>query len=641
MLELLRRKAQSPFIQATVVIIALVFIFWGVGTGNKGGGGEVAVVNDTSIQYKDYQQAYEKLISMYREQLGGTLPEDLLKNLNLKGQVIDRMIRDILLQQGAKEMGLHVSNFEVTQAVQKMPAFQKNNSFNIAQYKAVLVNSRLTPATFEASIRSDLLSDKVMTSLARSTKISPTEINDRLTYDQERINLEYIRFSADNYKDKVESSDENLSSYFEKNKEQYKTAPKVKISYLVFRLNDALEKITIDASEIANFYQRNIEQFTLPERRSARHILFKVSENDSAKMRAEKKQQAEKALLLTRSGNNDFGELAKKYSEGPTGPNGGDLGWFSRGQMVKSFEDAVFSMQEGAISDLIETQFGFHIIKLEKIQAFEVKPLDKVKADIEKALQKNKAKGLTLATANKAYEEVILAGSLAKYDKISEIKISETDLFSKDAPPEGGEYSDYLKEPEFLNAAFALKKGELSSLIELQDGYAIIYADDKKVPEISPLADVKDRVRADFIQERSLEMAREAAKGLLAKAREIQKDGGDWFAELQKNNLNREETGFILRTADNTSAKGLPTTAVQTGFNLSAQAPFPEDIASSGATFFVYKFKEKKASAPELIEEKREEITRQLLDEKKAAIITYWLNNLRDRAAIKINKQYL
>ena len=154
MLDLLRKKTQSPFIQGTILIIVLVFIFWGVGSGINDNLNIVATVNNESIPYEDFQKAYNQLTTQYRNQFGGNLPKGLLENLDLESQTMDQLIQRTLLRQGAREMGIMVSNLEVQQAVEKMEAFRTDGSFNVEQYKNILSSSGMMPSSFEAFLRS-------------------------------------------------------------------------------------------------------------------------------------------------------------------------------------------------------------------------------------------------------------------------------------------------------------------------------------------------------------------------------------------------------------------------------------------------------------------------------------------------------
>ncbi|MGW8288628.1 MAG: SurA N-terminal domain-containing protein, partial [Desulfobulbales bacterium] len=228
MLDLLRKKAQSPLIQGTILIIALVFIFWGVG-GYRGSSNSVAQVNDEVITYEEFQKAYERLANQYRDQFGGNIPKGLLESIDLEGQTLEQLIQRSLLRQGAGEMGILVSDFEVQQAVEKMEAFRSNGSFNVELYQNILSSSGMTPASFEETMRTDLLAGKVIEHLSRFAKLTPLEINDQFAFDNEQVKIEYVSFSGTNFKDKVETGAEQLLTYYDENKENYMTEPQVKL----------------------------------------------------------------------------------------------------------------------------------------------------------------------------------------------------------------------------------------------------------------------------------------------------------------------------------------------------------------------------------------------------------------------------
>jgi peptidyl-prolyl cis-trans isomerase D len=636
MLDLLRKKTQSPFIQGTILIIVLVFIFWGVGSGINDNLNIVATVNNEGIPYEDFQKAYNQLTTQYRNQFGGNLPKGLLENLDLESQTIDQLIQRTLLRQGAREMGIMVSNLEVQQAVEKMEAFRTNGSFNVEQYKNILSSSGMVPSSFEASMRTDLLSGKVLSHLARFAKLTPLEVNEQFGFDNKEISIEYISFSGSDFKEAIEAGDEELLSFYEENKNNYMTDPLVKLNFLLFPYK-ADEKLVITDEEIESFYRQNFNRYSIPEQRSARHILIKTSEEDSEDALSEKLNRAEQVLELAKTGE-DFTELAKQFSEGPTGPKGGDLGSFSRGRMVKPFDDAVFALNEGEISDIVETQFGFHVIKVEKIEPAHTKPLEEVKDEITFQLQKQKGNELAFTGATEAYEKIILAGSLEKFSQQNtDITVDQTEFFPRKSPEKSGFTEGMINEPAFLNAAFTLNKGELSSLIETAKGYAIIFAADKKVPEISLLDDVKEQVQQDYISVKSDTMAQETAQAMLASLKE--QGSVDLVAEATKHGKTLENSGYITRngSADST----LPTQIVTLGFELSDETPYPEEIVSDNGAFYVFRVMEMRQPSPELYTEKEKEFKTALLERKKGTLLASWLANVRSKASIEINEQFL
>ncbi len=574
MLDLLRKRAQSPLIQGTILIIALVFIFWGVGGGYRGTINSVAQVNDEIIPYEDFQKAYERLANQYRDQFGGNLPKGLLENLDLQGQVLEQLIQRSLLRQGAREMGIMVSDLEIQQAIEEMEAFRSDGIFNVDQYKNILSSSGMTPTSFEDTMRTDLLAGKVIEYLSRFAKLTPLEINDQFDFDNKEIKIEYVSFQGIDFKDQVETGEEELKSYYEENKENYLTEPQVKLHFLAFPY-DPEKKPEIAAEELESYYRQNFNRYSTPEQRNARHILIKTSAEDTEDILSEKRIQAEQVLELARSGE-DFAELAKQFSEGPTGPKGGELGSFTRGRMVKPFEDAAFSLNEGEISDIVETQFGFHIIKLEKIEPAYTRTLEEVKDEIEAQILAQQSRELAFTQATEAYENIIIAGSLDKFSQNSGITIEQTDFFSRKSPENSNTEVKMATDPSFLNAAFSLNKGELSSLVETPLGYAIIFAADKKEPEIALYEDVEKQVQEDYIGSKSQAMAKETAEAMLTA---LKVEGSESFAtEAAKLEITPETSDYITRGP--TAGSKLPAQVVNLGFELSDENPYPEEVIS-------------------------------------------------------------
>ena len=634
MLDLLRKKAQSPLIQGTILIIALVFIFWGVG-GYRGSRNSVAQVNDEVIPYEALQKAYERLANQYRDQFGGTLPKGLLESIDLEVQALEQLIQRSLLRQGAREMGIMVSDLEVQQAIEEMEAFRNNGVFNVEQYKNIISSSGMTPSSFEETMRTDLLSGKVIEYLSRFTKLTPLEIKDQFDFENEEIKIEYVSFTGTDFKNKVDTDEEQLKSYYEENRENYMTEPQVKLHFLAFP-HAAEEKPAIPDEELESFYRQNFSRFSIPEQRSARHILIKTSEEDTEDILAEKRIMAEQVLELAKSGE-DFAELAKQYSEGPTGPKGGDLGSFSRGRMVKPFDDAAFSLNEGEISEIVETRFGFHIIKLEKIEPAYTRTLEEARGEIEAQLQAQKSEEHAFTQATEAYENIILAGSLDKFSQSSGILFEQTGFFPRKSPEKSGSKAGMATDPSFLDAAFSLNKGELSSLVETPQGYAIIFAADKKEPETAVYEDVEQQVREDYISARTEAMAKETAEIMLSA---LHAEGmADFAAEAAKLNMTVKASDYVTRSA--AAGSSLPSEIVNMGFELSEEKTYPEEAVFANGMFYVFRVMEKRLPSTDLFSKQENAFRTGLLERKKSAILASWLAYVRDKAEIEINQQFL
>ena len=629
MLDFMRRKAQSTYIQATILIIILVFVFWGVGTSQKGGPDAIATVNGQSISAQEYQRNYNQTIGRYQEQFGGTLPAGLLEALNLKQQVLNQMIQELVMQQGAKEAGLIVGSDEVRKVIQNMDAFREEGIFKLDRYKKLLASSKMTTTDFENNVRNDLLQTKILAHLSRFARISDSELKDRFAFDNDQLKLEYVAFSADGFRSSGPGGDEELNRFFEGSKQAYLTEPQVKLRYITFLNEQALTTTQLSDQEIEQYYNLNPDKFSTPEQRQARHILLRSDPKDSGELQAAKRKKLETILALAKAGK-DFSQLAKEHSEDASGKNGGDLGFFSKGQMVPPFADAAFALKEGEISSIVETQFGLHLIKLEKIKPAQVTTLAAARGQISTELKTQRGKELTFQLANQAYEGIIQAGSLDKYAAGAATPVQTTDYFTQANPP-----SAFAGQPALLKTIFSLKKGELSSLLEVKGGYAIVFLDEVKEPQVPPLAEVRARVEKDFLNDQALAKAKAAAVALLAQA----KKEGSLVAEAEKVKSQVQETSFFARSQQATS--GLPAPVAAQGLKLSGASPYPAEVAENGPTFYVLHFKEIKPAGEEAFAGQKEALRTMLTQEKQMQVMGAWLAYLQSRAKITTDKKFM
>ncbi len=628
MLDLLRKKAQSPYLQATVIIIVLVFVFWGVGSYQGSQSAGVATVDDVTISVDTFKRAYDRAVGQVRAQFGGNPPPGIMDSLNLEEQVLDSLIQRVLIEKGAENVGLLVPDIEVSKAIQDMDAFKSGGVFDLRRYREVLAASRTTDKDFEQSMRSDLLVGKVREHIGRFARVAEAELQNRFAFDNDQRKLLYLSFAADDFKEKVEVTDDALAAFFEERKEQYKTKPQVKLQYALFLNDDLAAGLEIPESEVEKYYQEHIESYKTPEQRKARHILLRVRELDTEERRAEKLALAEEVLAKLKDGK-DFAMLATRYSDDNSAAQGGDLGFFARDRMVKPFADAAFSLEVGAISGIVETDFGYHIVKVDEIKPANTKSLAEVTDSIRETLGKEQAQELARKLARESYEQILLAGSLEKYAASGAIAMQETDFFERSAPPK-----ELAGKGNLLKNAFSLKKGELSSLIQDRAGFAIIHVADIKEPVVPVLADVRSKVEEDFIAERAKEMAMETAEAMLAEVT----GGGDFAAAAASRQTVVAETELYSRSKP--SSKGVPVSVLTAGFDLSADSPYPAKVEAEGGTFYVFRLQETQPVAEVDFADKRDELQEKLLTERVDSLLQAWLANLRSTTETTINPQF-
>jgi peptidyl-prolyl cis-trans isomerase D len=627
MLQILRNKAQSTVIQAMVVIIALVFIFWGVGANMMNSRQTAITVNDEEISFEDFQIAYDRTYQNIAAQFGGTLPKGLAESLGLKQQVINQLVQAALLRQGATKMGIVVSQEEIQNTITAMVQFQETGGFSMDKYKSLLAANRLTPHKFETNMRFDMLAEKTVRDIGNFAALtSEYEVQQLYRQDNEKVSVDYTQISPNDFKSSVTVTDEALATWFETVRDNYRSEPQMSLKYIDFSFAEVGKKITIDDAQIQAYYDENTALFTTPEKRRARHILIKAGENDSEELHKEKAKKADDIATLA-AASDDFAALAREYSEGPSSANGGELGFFSQGQMIPAFEQAVFAMQPGEISQVVKTSFGYHIIKLEEIQPATTKSFGEAKAEIISALQSKEAESLAFQLANSAYEGIIGAGSLDTYAGANpDQKIIDTGYFARSTPPAG-----LSIDGEFLDKAFSLKAGELSSLIKTSSGFFIIFAEGVQEAESPALAQVKEKATIDYVAELAAQEAQKTAGEILGKLR-----SGESFTDvIATTALELKDSGFLDRNG--TVQSTFPATLAEQVFRLSKSDPLPQTPAVIGSDLYVFKFKERQmpaAGANADLEKYRQE----LLRNKQQELLSAYLSNLEKVAEITVNK---
>lgn len=629
MLQILRNKAQSTFIQIIVVIIALVFIFWGVGT-NMNSTREVALtVNDDEVSFQQYQEAYDQAIGKLSSQFGGTLPKGLDESLGIKQQVIEQLIQTSLLRQGAKEMGVRISAEEVRGKITAMPQFQDNGQFSMDRYQSLLSANRYTPTTFEASLRYDMLSDRTVQEIARFVTIaSESEIEDLYNQAKETVSVRFIKIGADSFKKEVKVDQQELEKWFDKVKEDYRSAPEIKLQYLDYAFDEIGGKISVDDKQIEQYYQDNIKDFQVPEQRRARHILLAAREDDSAERHREQQQKANDILNDLKKGG-DFAAAADTYSDDPSKGNGGDLGFFQQGSMVPEFDAQVFSMQPGEISTVVKTVFGYHIIKLEEIKQASTRPLAEIRDEVVQIIKKREAKQMAFQLANQQYEGIIKAGSLKKFiDAHPDVKLQETAFFPQKQPP-----AEIGSNQKLLDAAFKLSKGELSSLIETDTGYAILFAMDRKESVTPQLASVREKAQADYISSTSKEMARAKATAILDQL----KKGKSLEQAIEGTPFAIETSGDLSLNATQ-SASAFPASLLEQAIQLSKSSPLPKEVGQDESGFYVFVFDNRKLPTQKADEATVQQYRTALIQFTQQQLLTAWVRNLESQAKITRHK---
>jgi len=629
MLSLMRKHAGSWLIKVILGAIVVVFVLWGVGSWTSQRSGRVATVNGETITVDEYRITYKRLIDQVRQSFGNNANEELIQSLQLEQKALDQLVDNILMRQEASELDIQVSDEDLSRAIRSIDAFQVAGVFDPRRYQVILNNNNLTPESFEASQRDALLNQKLNTFITSSVKVSDQEAAEWFKWNNATVNLDFFLLQADRYKD-IAVTDEQVEQYFETHKDAYKTDPALKVRYLKLDPKSFAAQVEISDDQIAEYYAEHPAEFQNPKTVEARHILIKVDPQADAEDVAKAKERIESVLQKAKEGQ-DFAELAKQFSEGPSKDNGGYLGAFRKEAMVKPFSDKAFAMQAGEISDPVKTQFGWHIIKVEKVNAASTTSLADASEQIRQKLAAEYSKILAYDAAESVFDATFEGDSLESIAAAQNLSLVTTDFFTRRSPPQ-----DVQKKAEFAEAAFNLTDDELSDIQDFGDGYYIMEIIEKRPSRIPELSAVRQKVKADLIRDKKDEKAKADAEAVLAAL----KDGVPLPEVGQKFDLKPEVTGFFKRN-DAIPNIGYERDLAEIAFGLSDQNKLPQKVVKGRKGYYVLQFKQRKAPAMDEFDQEKGDIKEQLLQQKRFKTFEAWLEQIKNRSEIVVERGFL
>ena len=637
MLDFVRAKQKSILIKLVFGLIILSFVIGyamltspGDGGGSGSGQQETAVkVNGTAVPLNEFQAAYGNLYQLYQNVYREQFTPTLERQLKLTQKAVDGLINQTLLLNEAKRQGLEVSKQELIDAIAKIPAFQQNGAFSKERYLQILGAQRLTADEFEEMQRRDLLVGKARDGIQKNVAVSDADVEQEYRDNQEKIDLEVVRVAPAAFEGQVRVTDAELTAFLEPRKEEFRSPERIALSHIEFLPQRYLDQVTFEDAELETFYRRNLDRFETPEQAQAAHILVRVPEGADEATRKQKRAQAEK-LLADAKGGKDFAALAREFSDDKASAvNGGDLGSFGRGMMVAPFEQAVFGLKPWEISNLVETQFGYHIIRLTSLHEAKVKPFNDVKEEIKRGLRGEKAQQLAFEKAMDAYNIHRKEGGLQAAAKAAGLEIHQTGRFARD------EAAGLLgRNEEIINAAFLLGDGELGRPVATERG-VILFALKERIPSRVPtLAEARPQIERAFRADKAKALAKAAAERLLAGA----KGGGGLTAPARAAGQVAEETGPFARSYSPFVPKvGTSEELFKAAFALTAPGACVDKVFEIDGHFVAAALKRRETANLALLDgTQKEQLRKTVLERKQNDAVKKRLEELKSGAAIEI-----
>ncbi len=582
---------------------------WGDGLGAS----VLATVGNSEISSTEFIGSYQRFLR------SGQFPYDrqFLKTLQVDRQILNQLVsREVMLSE-AKRLGIDATANELQQKIFALPYFQDNGNFAFNRYKAILEQNGMTVPQFEDGVREEIIQEKLKNLITDSVSVSDREIEEEFRDRNEKSKISYVSFEPSKFTSAVVLQDADVKAHYDQNKESYRIPEQRRVKYLFADSSALRAGIQIPDAELKNYYQQNLATYQLPEKVRATHILLKTegkSPEESEKIKA----RATDLLLQARKGA-DFAALAKKNSEDTVSAvNGGDLGLFARGAMVPEFDQAAFTLGVGAVSDLVKTQFGYHIIKVLEKQPAHTQTFEEVENLIRPTLLQRKAEQKAQELADKAFT---LAKSNKSFDQIAaELKISvqETPLFQQ-----GGAIPLIGNSPEFSSKVFGLKEKEVGSPIRIPNGFALAQLVEIKAPYVPPLDEVRAKVEDSLKAAKAAELAKVKAQEFAEKAKTA--GGIDKLATSYSVDVKTSE-----EFTRNGNLQDLGSSSQFDSFAFSSAVGSVSQPIQVGQRQVVAQLKEKHAVNPEEFAKAKAGLRQSLLTPKKDKMFQSYLDSVRE-----------
>ncbi len=516
-----------------LVLIFPSFVFFGIQGYNRfiETDNAVARIAGRPVSAQELESAQRERMEQLRQMFGENFDAKLFDTPQARAATLDALLAERALALEAATEHVVVSEERLREVIASVPAFQRDGKFDYERYKTLLAAQGLSERAFEQRVRDDLIRQTLLQAVADSAFLPTTVAERLLRIGEEQREVRELRFRPEDFAGRAQVTDEAIASYYEANRREFETPESVKAEYVVLTLDDVAAQIPVPEAELKAYYEQNKAAYGEPEQRRASHILLAAGEGSSAADKAAARRKAEELLARLRSNPSDFAKLAREFSKDPgSAAKGGDLGFFGRNMMVKPFEEAAFRLKPGEISDVVETDFGFHIIRVDEIKPATYKPFEAVRADIEREYRRQQAQK-KFAEAVEQFTNIVYeqSDSLKPVaDKLG-LKIQTIDVLTRaGVPAQPG--APQIFTPRLVQALFsedAIKKKRNTEAIEVTpNAFVAARVIEHRPAALRPLAQVRDQIRAGVERQEAARLAREAAAAKLEALRKSPSDAG-------------------------------------------------------------------------------------------------------------------
>jgi peptidyl-prolyl cis-trans isomerase D len=497
---------------------------------------DVASIGHDSISAKEFQTAYRN----YVDRMRGQINPEMLRAFRFERQIMDALVLRHVITEEAKRLGLNVSPAEVEQKILENPVFRENGAFiGRARYQAILAQNNLTVDDFESSVANEILTEKLKSFITAAVNISDKDVQEEYKRRNEKAKLDYFVIDSTKLEAKVTVSDQEQKDYYDKNKAKYTVGEKRKAKYIFLESLKLRSQVSVTDDELRQYFADHKSQYILPERVKAQQIIFKTQGKTPEEI--EKIREKARGVLERAKKGEDFGALAKQFSEDGTAASGGDVGDFARGQLADpEFEKVAFSLGIGAISDLVQSRFSIDIIKVNGKQEARERPFEELKEAIRPIVETRKAEQKANDLGQQIAVELVSNKNLEAVAAKFNAQVKETPLVEQGQPiPELGNAAEFEKK------MFTMGKGEIGTAIQVDRGYVVPQLEDIAPAHPASLEEAQTKVAADAKTEKAKQLAADETKQI----EELLKSGKDLSAAAKAVGAEAKTSEMLTRGA--------------------------------------------------------------------------------------------
>lgn len=612
------RKTVKPLLWVVAIgFVGSLFFTYTRMSQNQGQQNTLVEVNGETISYTEFIESYRSAYNRYVENTGENLSPEM--ETYLRNQVLSQLITNALLYEQAQKAGIEVSRAEVEDQVKQiMSSFGSRENF-----MRYLNYQRTKYSDFENEVQKQIVISKLTRLIRNNVIVTEKELRNYWLLQNEKLDLAYLFLDPEKYAQNIKVDTEKAREYYEKNKEEFRVPEKVKVKYILISPDEFKNEVEIKEEELKSYYEEHPEEFRVEEKRRASHILIKVPQDASEEEKEKAREKIEQIKKQLEEGA-DFSALAKKYSDDRiSAEQGGDLGYFTYSAMTPQFSKEVFSLERtGQVSEIVETPYGFHLIKLTDIKPGYKKQFSEVKEQIKEELLQRKAAKLARERL-KEVEEKIRKGELTieQYAKHHPQRVKATPLFARYENLPGISWSS-----KFNETAFSLKPGEISSPLELSQGYCIIALQERQPSHIPSWEEGREKVIRQLAENKAREITRQRALNITKKIKEGEKMSS-FGEEWEYKTVNSVTRGSWVEEIPGEERHKF----LNVAFSLS-QGKVSDPFALSKG-YYIIKVLDRKISWDKFASQK-DEFREQLLERKRQQLLSSWLKNIREKAKI-------